>query len=136
RRKESYYYPGDSDLYSVPAEGGDARQVASIDGNIGAVAFSSDGKRIAFIGSANATPERSYDQPDLWVVDRAGGSPRNLTAGYDFDIGGAVGGDQRAPRGLLPAAPVWSPKGDRIIVRVGEQGNAVLATVDATTGKV
>jgi dipeptidyl aminopeptidase/acylaminoacyl peptidase len=136
RRKESYYYSDDSDLYSVPAEGGDARQVASIDGNIGPFAFSSDGKRIAFIGTANAKPERSYDQPDLWVVDGAGGSPRNLTAAYDFDIGGAIGGDQRAPRGQLPAAPVWSPAGDRIFVRVGEQGNAILATVNANTGKV
>jgi dipeptidyl aminopeptidase/acylaminoacyl peptidase len=136
RRKESYYYPGDSDLYSVPVDGGDARRLASIDGNIGAFAFSRDGTRLAFIGTANAKPERSYDQPDLWVVDRAGGSPRNLTAAYDFDIGGAIGGDQRAPRGQLPAAPVWSPNGDRIFVRVGEQGNAVLATVDAATGKV
>jgi len=136
RRKESYYYPGDSDLYSVSADGGEPRQVASIDGSIGAFALSGDGTRIAFIGAANGTPERSYDQPDLWVVDRKGGAPRNLTAAYDFDIGGAIGGDQRAPRGALPAAPVWSPNGDRIFVRVGEQGNAVLATVDAASGKV
>ena len=54
--------------------------------------------RVAFIAAANANPERSYDQPDLWVADIAGGAPRNLTAGYDFDIGGGVGGVQGAPR--------------------------------------
>ena len=99
-------------------------------------AFSRDGRRIAFIGTANAQPERSYDQPDLWVVDRTGGTPRNLTTAYDFDMGGAIGGDQRAPRGQLPAAPIWSADGNRVFVRVGEQGNAVLAAVDAATGKV
>ena len=117
-------------------EGGEPRRVASIDGSIGPFAFSRDGRRIAFIGTANAQPERSYDQPDLWLVDRTGGTPRNLTTGYDFDMGGAIGGDQRAPRGQLPAAPIWSADGNRVFVRVGEQGNAVLAAVDAATGKV
>jgi dipeptidyl aminopeptidase/acylaminoacyl peptidase len=136
RRKEPYYYPGDSDLYAVPVDGGEPRRAASIDGNIGAFAVSGDGKRIAFIGSANAQPERSYDQSDLFVVETSGGTPRNLTASYDFDIGGAIGGDQRAPRGQLPAAPVWSANGDRVFVRVGEQGNSVLASVDVASGKV
>ncbi len=136
RRRESYYYPGDSDLYAVALEGGEPRRVASIDGSIGPFAFSRDGRRIAFIGTANAQPERSYDQPDLWLVDRSGGTPRNLTTAYDFDMGGAIGGDQRAPRGQLPAAPTWSADGNRLFVRVGEQGNSVLAAVDTTTGKV
>ena len=136
RRKESYYYPGDSDLYAVPVEGGEPRRAASIDGNIGAFALSSDAKRIAFIGTANGQPERSYDQSDLFVVETGGGTPRNLTAGYDFDIGGAIGGDQRAPRGQLPAAPIWSATGDRVYVRVGEQGNSVLASIDAASGQV
>ena len=135
RRKESYYYPGDSDLYAVSVDGGEPRRAASIDGNIGAFTVSRDGKRIAFIGSANRQPERSYDQPDLYVVE-AGGTPRNLTGGYDFDIGGAIGGDQRAPRGQMPAAPIWSGAGDRVYVRVGEQGNSVLASVDLVSGKV
>ena len=33
------------------------------------------------------------------MIDVPGGTPRNLTASYDFDIGGSLGGDQRAPRG-------------------------------------
>ena len=53
----------------MPVDGGEPRRAASIDGNIGAFAWSGDGKRIAFIGSANAQPERSYDQSDLFVVE-------------------------------------------------------------------
>ena len=111
RRHEAYYYPDDSDLYAVSRRGGEPRRIADIEGSIGPYAVSRDGKRIAFIAAANGKPERSYDQPDLWVADVAGGAPRNLTAAYDFDIGGAIGGDQRAPRGQHPAAPIWARPG-------------------------
>jgi dipeptidyl aminopeptidase/acylaminoacyl peptidase len=136
RRREAYYYPDDSDLYAVSPRGGEPRRVADIDGSVGPYALSRDGKRVAFIAAANGKPERSYDQPDLWVTDISVGTPRNLTATYDFDIGGAIGGDQRAPRGQHPAAPIWDQSGSRILVRVGEHGNAVLASVDAATGRV
>jgi Tol biopolymer transport system component len=108
RRQESYYHADDSDLYAVTAGGGEPRRIVSIDGSIGLFTVSPDGRRIAFIGAQNGKPERSYDQPDLWVVDLPGGTPRNLTASYDFDIGGAISGDQRAPRGQHPAAPAAS----------------------------
>jgi len=135
RRKDSYYLSGDSDLYAVGRDGGTASVVASIDGGIGPYAQSPDGKRIAFIGTANGIPERSYDQSDLWVTEVAG-TPRNLTTKYDFDMGGGVGGDQRAPRGSQPAAPAWTPDGQSIIVRVGEQGNANIVRVNAASGNV
>ena len=135
RRKEPYYHPRDSDLYSVPKEGGEPTRVASIDGNIGAYAFSPDGRRIAFVGSEPGKPERSYSQPDLWIVDLAGGAPRNLTAAYDFDINGGLGGDQRAPRGQLPSGPIWSRDGRSIVIAAGERGNANLVRVDSATGR-
>ena len=37
RQRESYYYPGDSDLYAVSRRGGEPRRVVDIDGPIGAV---------------------------------------------------------------------------------------------------
>ena len=60
RRRESYYFPDDSDLYSVPKEGGEPTRVASIEGRIGAYALSPDGKRVAFVGTLAGSPERSY----------------------------------------------------------------------------
>jgi dipeptidyl aminopeptidase/acylaminoacyl peptidase len=136
RRRESYYYPNDSDLYEVSRDGGEPVRVVSIEGSIGAFTPSADGKRIAFVGTLHGEPERSYSQPDLWVVDLPGGTPRNLTATYDFDVNGSVGGDQRAPRGQMPAGPVWSADGRSIIIKVGEQGNANLVRVDAARGQV
>ena len=135
RRRESYYYPRDSDLFAVAKGGGDARRVASIDGTIGDFALSHDGRKLAFVGTSHGTPERSYSQPDLWVVDLPAGTPRNLTATYDFDIGGAVGGDQRSPRGQLPAPPVWSGDDRFIFVRVGREGSAPVMPIDAASGR-
>jgi dipeptidyl aminopeptidase/acylaminoacyl peptidase len=134
RRRENYYFPDDSDLYRVPREGGEPTRVASIEGSIGQYAISPDGRRLTFVGTSHGEPERSYSQPDLWVMDLPGGTPRNLTATYDFDVNGSVGGDQRAPRGLLPAGPVWTADSQTIVIKVGEQGNANLVKVDAATG--
>ena len=72
RRRESYYFANDSDLYEVPRAGGEPVRLASIDGSIGAFALTADGRRIAFVGTLHGEPERSYSQPDLWVVDRPG----------------------------------------------------------------
>jgi len=136
RRREPYYYPRDSDLFAVSKEGGEPTRVASIDGSIGAYALSTDGKRIAFVGVLHGSPERSYNQPDLWVIDVPGGTPRNLTASYDFDMNGGLGGDQRAPRGQQPSGPIWSRDERTILINVGEQGNANIKRVDVATGRV
>lgn len=135
RRREPYYLPFDSDLYAVAKDGGEPSRVQSIDGGIGEYAQASDGRTLAFVGTLAGSPQRSYSQSDLWVA-RADGAPKNLTASYDFDINGGIGGDQRAPRGQHPSGPIWSRDGRSIIVRAGEQGNANLVRVDAASGRV
>ena len=134
RRRDAYYFPRDSDLYAVSRDGGEPALVASIDGTIGAYTPSPDGKHLAFIGTAHGAPERSYSQSDLFVVDLPAGTPRNLTAKYDFDVGGSIGGDQRAPRGGHPAAPVWARDGGQLFVVVGHHGDAYPTSFDVRTG--
>jgi dipeptidyl aminopeptidase/acylaminoacyl peptidase len=136
RRKEPYYQARDSDLYAVSREGGEPVRIASIDGTIGAYAPSPDGKRIAFVGVPEANPERSYDQPDLFVVDGPAANPRNLTSGFDFDVNGAVGGDQRAPRGQHPSGPIWAADGKSLLIKVGRHGNADLVRINTATGEL
>ena len=137
REDESYYRQSKVELFSVPASGGEITKVASLNGTIAAVKPSPDGHRLAFVGIVNGTPERSFDQPDLFVANADGsGAPRNLTAAYDFDINGSVGGDQAAPRGGRPAGPIWSADGRTLLVVAGEQGNARLIKVDVSNGAV
>lgn len=132
---EPYYQQSDSDLYAVPSTGGAIVKVASINGTINTPRPSPDGKWIAFGGTLNGTPERSYDQPDLFVAPADGSAaPRNLTATYDFDIGGSIGGDQRAPRGGGAGGAIWSADGRSITIVAGERGDANLLQFDVATG--
>jgi len=144
RVREPYYEPPHDEIYVVNAAGGDIAhditKVAGIDGPIHAISLSPDGSRIAFVGSLNrgeGLPQRSYSQPDLFIVStEPGAAPRNLTATYDFDIGGGVGGDQAPPRGADSSKPYWSADGRSIFVDSAEEGRANLKRIDAETGKV
>jgi len=118
------------------AAGGAPVEVAAVDGAISRPSPSPDGSRVAFIASLNGTPVRSYSQPDLFVVDRATGHVTNLTEAYDFDIGGGLAGDQRAPRGSSSTRPVWTPDGRAIVTVAAAEGRAQLVRVDAATGVV
>jgi dipeptidyl aminopeptidase/acylaminoacyl peptidase len=122
------------------AAGGDIRKIASIDGPISALSLSPDGRRLAFVGEINGGEgviQRSYSQPDLFITGvEPGSTPKNLTAGYDFDIGEGVGGDQGPPRGGGASKPYWSPDGHSAFVRAAEEGRVNLKRIDAETGKV
>src|SRR2546423_1295908 len=125
RRLEPYYDPGGDELYSVSASAGSITKVASLDGQIGSVAISPDGKRIAFTGSENAKPLRFYDQNDLYVMDAApGAKPRSLTADYDYDIEGGLTADQHPPRAGTGGGLIWSKDGRSLIVVTTENGSA------------
>ncbi|HVT57091.1 MAG TPA: S9 family peptidase [Thermoanaerobaculia bacterium] len=138
RVKEPYYDNTGDSLYSVPAGGGAITRIAVIDGDVGSYALSPDGRTVAFEGVLRGHPERSFDQPDLFVAATAPGSaaPRNLTADFDADIGAGVGGDQHAPRAGGGARPAWTADGKTVIVRAAERGRANLLRIDAASGRV
>jgi dipeptidyl aminopeptidase/acylaminoacyl peptidase len=137
--KETYYEDSRSQIWAVPASGGESKLVLDFEGGMGSFDFSPDGKRLAFTGTKNMKPTRSFDQSDLFMVDVTGGAfgaPKNLTTGYDFEIGGGVGGDQSPPRGGSAGGLIWSADGNSIIIKVGEQGRANLKRIDSRTGAV
>ncbi len=137
RVPEPYFTEAGAALYSTPAAGGELTKVASIEGGIGSLSMSPDGKRIAFVGALHGTPIRSYSQPDLWVTDATPGStPRNLTANYDYDISGGIGGDQAAPRGQNRKPIIWSKDGSSLLVVSAEKGSANLKRVTIASGNV
>jgi dipeptidyl aminopeptidase/acylaminoacyl peptidase len=137
RVAEPYYDESDAELFSVPANGGPITKIAGIEGGIGNLSVSPDGKRIAFVGTLRGKPIRSYSQPDLWVTDAAPGStPKNLTADYDFDIAGGIGGDQSAPRGQNRKPIVWSPDGRDIAVVSAQHGSSNLIHIRLDTGRI
>jgi dipeptidyl aminopeptidase/acylaminoacyl peptidase len=134
---EPYYELPSTDIFSVPVGGGDPTKFATIDMGVGGFALSSDGKQLAFIGSVVHKPVNSYTQPDLWVMDMTpNAKPRNLTANFDFDIGGGLTGDNVAPRAGGGNPPVWSADGRSINTVYLKEGKANVGSFDIAGGRL
>jgi dipeptidyl aminopeptidase/acylaminoacyl peptidase len=137
RDLEPYYKPRQNALYRVELASGKTDKITAIDGAIHGVSFNPAGNHVAFIGEVNGHPIRSYSQPDLWIASpEPGATPKNLTADYDFEIGGDVGGDQEPPRGGRSEKIFWSKDGRYIYVDSAEEGRSNLKRIDAETGKM
>ena len=133
RVAESYYYPPDNNVYSVPPAGGTLDTIVNIDGPVFGPALAPDGQAVAFRGWVNPRAARSYNQSDLFVW--RDGRAKNLTADYDFDMGGSVLGDQAPPRGGEGSSPnIWTADGKAVIVATTEHGRSNLVRFDAQTG--
>ena len=85
-----------SHLFTIPASGGDPRQLTDGDWNDGSPAWSPDGSRIAF--ASDRSEERwRWSADSIWMLDLADGSSSRLT---DETLG--------------CMAPTWSPDGDMV----------------------
>ena len=133
---EPEYAPPRVVLMEAPVDGGPLKEVAAVDGAISRPSPSPDGTRVAFVASLNGRPVRSYSQSDLFVVDRASGRVTNLTERYDYDIGAALAGDQRAPRGSSATSPVWMADSAALVTVAAAEGRANLVRVDAVSAAV
>ena len=130
-RKEGYYEPNYSEIHRVARPSADVL-LAKLGVSISGLRLSPDGRRLAF-HAEEARPIRSYMQPDLWVLPVEGGTPRNLTATYDFDMGSGVSGDNSAPAGG-GGGLIW--RGDELLDVVAKRGRAILVAVSADNGEV
>jgi dipeptidyl aminopeptidase/acylaminoacyl peptidase len=152
---EPYYDLPHNEIYVVETSANDAAKdekappplstlVAKLTFDASGMVMSPDGKRLAFHGEEQPLAKpRSHQQADLFVMDidrtepmRAAPRVRNLTANYDYEMGGGVGGDNTAPRGGGRGGLVWTADGRLLIDGVGKQGSALLVSVDAATGAV
>jgi dipeptidyl aminopeptidase/acylaminoacyl peptidase len=135
RDDEPYYSLPSTDLYSIAVTGGTPEKITSFNMGSGGYAFSPDGKQLAFIASAS-TPVKSYSQSDLWVMDAVpNAKPRNLTGGFDYDIGSGLTGDSAPPRAGGGSLPVWSADGRSIFIIYAKEGKANVGSFDVATGR-
>ena len=137
RSVEPYYdeVPA-TEIYSVSPTGGAPTLLTKVQMGVGAMSLSPDGRRIAFTGSVAHRPVKSYTQPDLWVMELApNAQPKNLTTGFDFDVGSGLTGDQAPPRAGGGNAPIWTADGREIIVSYAKEGRLNLALFDAEIGR-
>lgn len=75
-----------SDVFVVPADGGPERRLTTNAGPDSRPVFSPDGRWIAY--SSSDRENHRADQSDVKVVALEGGEPVNLTADFDYSVGG------------------------------------------------
>lgn len=129
-RPEGYYEPNYSEIHRV-RDGVDS-PIAKLPLSISGLKLSPDGSKLAF-HAEQGQPIRSYSQPDLYVIPATGGTPKNLTADYDFDMGSGVAGDNSAPAGGGGQGIVW--RNGELLDITAKRGRAILVAV-SQDGKV
>ena len=126
-----------TEIYTVSPSGGTPTLLTKVSMGVGGLNLSPDGKKFAFTAGAPHKPVKSYTQPDLWVLDATpNAQPRNLTTGFDFDIGSGLTGDQAPPRAGGGGSATWTADGRGIVVGYAKEGRANLGLFDAETGKM
>ena len=121
-----------SDVFVVPATGGEPRNLTPGPGVAYAPTWSPDGSAIAFLGHAHAEDWWGIWNFHLWVVPAAGGAPRDLTPDFDRSTQDATIGDLHDMHG--GGAPVWSRDGKTIYFNASDHGSTPLYAVPAAGG--
>lgn len=70
----------DSDIFLIPAEGGEPRRLTTMNGSERSPVWSPDSRRIAFVSSLERTASNR-----IWVVDAQGGEPRNVLGDWQYE---------------------------------------------------
>lgn len=119
---ESDLYPR-TRIWSVPAGGGAATELAALAGDAEHGAWSPDGSQIAFLGIDVADPPDEA-QPLAWVVeaDGAGKDPRPLTADLDLPAGAGAWSDLVLAEDV--PGPVWTDD-ETLLVILARRGRNI-----------
>lgn len=120
--------PDMDDLFIIPADGGEARQLETPPGYKFALSWSPDGRWLAYLGSDK--PGEWWRNTNVWVTAVDGRTPpRNLTAHADLNAisgsGSDTGGGQLNP-------PTWSPDSQKLYFQAEHKADICLmsATLD------
>ncbi len=117
--------PERTDLFVMPAGGGEARKIPTPLGDKTQPTFSPDGKWIAYFGAEGEG--LSYKNLSLWVVPLSGDKKaRNLTEKYDLHADSSTINDIGSPERM---APTWSKDGKRLYFNSVLHGSALLKSI-------
>lgn len=119
------------DVWTVRATGGAAKKVATTRGSKSTVAWSPDGKWLAYIGEDAGKDLWKPKNERLWIVSPRGTRARCLTTDLDRTVGNVTLGDSREPAATVP---VWSPDSRTIYVPVSDAGSVHLYGVEVAAG--
>jgi dipeptidyl aminopeptidase/acylaminoacyl peptidase len=112
-------HPGYDAIWVVPTEGGDLRRISAPDGPKYQLAWSPDGRYLAYIG--NPYPDDSYPRNDhVWLVSLETGETIDLIPNLDNTVGVGTLTDVREFGGGAPL--LWSADSQHLYFLVSERG--------------
>ncbi|MDX1492900.1 MAG: hypothetical protein R3253_02410, partial [Longimicrobiales bacterium] len=88
-----------SQIFALPRDGGEARQLTDLDVDASDVSWRPDGEALAFTADEHQRDEHTYPRADLWTVDLQGEVTRLTDDEYDW------------------SDPTWSPNGRHLVAR-------------------
>lgn len=116
-----------TELYLIPAEGGEMRQIETRPGRKYGVTFSPDGQHIAWFGRDKSG--RWYQNSRVYVAPAEGGETRDISAKIDLHLSTSTNGD--IFNGSGPYNLIWSADGRRIFSVASWHGDEPLVSLDA-----
>jgi dipeptidyl aminopeptidase/acylaminoacyl peptidase len=103
-------------------------------GSKGEIAWSPDGKTLAYAGNDDEHDPWGTRNTRLFVVNADGGKPRDLTGSTDYDM--AVGTLSDSKEASFNATLFWAPDSTGVYVAIGWHGEVQLGFVDTKNGGV
>jgi dipeptidyl aminopeptidase/acylaminoacyl peptidase len=122
---EDYDHSLIRDVYLISREGGKPKKLTNGEIMTSSVSDSPDGKHIVYSGYKPEGPNfRGYKNTDLWLIEKDGSNPQNITASFDRTIR------------LYNQSPIWSSDSKLIYFLAPNQGTTNVYNVNISTHKV
>ncbi len=135
RDKMAMIRPWKDELLRIDVASGKAVRIANLpEGPKTCVAWSPDGKRIAYAGRIGRDDTYSTENLELFVCDPRRGGAKSLTGQTDYCLLSVSIGD--AAEAEFQPAFEFSPDGSRIYMQLGIQGEVHVASVPTAGGPV
>jgi len=114
-----------TELYLIPAVGGEMRQLETRPGRKFGAVFSPDGRHVAYLGRDK--PGRWYQNARLYVAPVEGGGAHDASGDIDLHLSPATNGD--VFNDSAPSLPVWSADGRRVACLTTRRGDESLVSL-------
>ncbi len=113
--------PEHQEIRIFPAGGGEGAAIEAPVGPKYSLAWSPDGRWIAYFGHTDVRDTWSATDPHVWLVPANGGTGRDLSAALDRPVGDSTLGDLRSFGGGN-AGPLWLPDSRGLLFLASDRG--------------